>query len=108
MDLTYLVLFILCMASATFLTRALPFWLLKDHQHPLILFLGRNLPPAVMTLLVLYSLKHVTWISGSYGLPEVSSLLLVTAIHLCLKNALLSIASGTVLYMLWVQGLLFG
>ncbi|WP_082889949.1 AzlD domain-containing protein [Oleiphilus sp. HI0066] len=44
--------------------------------------------------------------SGNHGLPEIISLSLVIVAHLLFKNALISIFSGTALYMLWVQGVL--
>lgn len=106
MDLTYLLAFIATMAAATFVTRALPFWIFQDQQHPVVLFLGRYLPPAVMTLLVMYCLKEVQWTSGNHGLPELLSLAVVVVAHLLFKNALISIFSGTALYMMWVQGVL--
>lgn len=104
MGVEYLIAFIATMAAATFITRALPFWLFRDQQHPVVLFLGRYLPPAVMTLLVMYCLKGVQWTSGNYGLPELASLAVVISAHLLFKNALISIFSGTAVYMLWVQG----
>jgi branched-subunit amino acid transport protein AzlD len=106
MDLSYLLAFIVTMALATFVTRALPFWIFRDQQHPVVLFLGRYLPPAVMTLLVMYCLKEVQWTSGNHGLPELLSLAIVVIAHLLFKNALISIFSGTALYMMWVQGAL--
>lgn len=106
MDLAYLLAFIATMAAATFVTRALPFWLFQDQQHPVVLFLGRYLPPAVMTLLVMYCLKGVQWTTGTHGLPELVSLAVVVSAHLLFKNALISIFSGTAVYMLWVQGVL--
>lgn len=108
MELGYLLTFIATMAVATFITRALPFWLFRDQQHPVVLFLGRYLPPAVMTLLVMYCLKEVQWTSGNHGLPEIVCLAIVVAAHLLFKNALISIFCGTALYMAWVQGALFG
>ena len=106
MDLGYLFAFVATMATATFITRALPFWIFHDQQHPVVLFLGRYLPPAVMALLVMYCLKGVQWTQGNHGLPELISLALVVGTHLLFKNALISIFSGTALYMLWVQGAL--
>jgi branched chain amino acid efflux pump len=106
-ELGYLALFIATMAGATFATRALPFLIFKDQQHPAILFLGKYLPPAVMTLLVLYCLKGVNWSGETHGIPELVSLCLVVGMHLLFRNALVSIFSGTALYMAWVQGALF-
>lgn len=108
MDLSYLLAFILVMAGTTFITRALPFWLFKDKQHPVVVYLGRYLPPAVMTLLVMYCLKEVDFLGPTHGLPELLSLAVVIIAHLLFKNALVSIFSGTALYMLWVQGVLAG
>jgi branched-subunit amino acid transport protein AzlD len=107
MELDYLLVFIATMAAATFATRALPFLIFKDQQHPVILFLGKYLPPTVMTLLVLYCLKGVNWSGGNHGIPELACLSVVIATHLVFRNALVSIFSGTALYMAWVQGALF-
>lgn len=99
----YLLLAMAVMTAATFATRAAPFLLLRSHsQHPLVLYLGRYLPPAVMTLLVLYSIKDVPLLSAPYGLPHWLAIALTAAIHLWRRNALLSIAAGTGLFM-WLQ-----
>jgi len=42
-------------------------------------------------------------LSGSHGLPELISIALVVALHLWKRQMLLSIAGGTVCYMLLVQ-----
>ena len=58
---TYLIAVIAVMTAATFLTRVTPFVLLRNMaDHPLLLFLGRYTPPAIMTILVLYSLRGMT------------------------------------------------
>ena len=54
-------------------------------------------------LLVVYCLRSVNLFSGSHGLPEAISIALVTALHLWKRQMLLSIAGGTVCYMLLVQ-----
>lgn len=101
--LSYLLLAMAVMTAATFATRAAPFWLLRPHsQHPLVLHLGRYLPPAVMTLLVMYSLKDVPLLSAPYGLPHWLAIGTTAAVHLWRRNALLSIATGTGLFM-WLQ-----
>ncbi len=108
----YLIFAILCMAVTTFATRALPFVLLKNYaQHPVLLHLGRYLPPAVMTLLVLYSLKNISLTMLPYGLPELCAIVIVVLMHIWRRNALLSIASGTAFFMFvqqttWLHNLL--
>lgn len=101
----YLLSVIAVAALATFLTRALPFVLLyRWADHPLLQHLGRYLPPVLMVLLLLYALRDAL-VTGQYLLPSLLSLGLVTALHLLLRNPLISILSGTGLYMLLIQAL---
>ncbi|ASP37561.1 branched-chain amino acid transporter [Bacterioplanes sanyensis] len=87
------------LALATFATRVLPFVLLhKVADHPLLVHLGRYLPPMIMVLLVLYSFKTDVALSADF-LPQLVCLLLVALLHLLFRQALLSIVGGTTLYM---------
>ena len=54
-------------------------------------------------LLVVYCLKNVNLLTGSHGLPELLAIALVVGLHLWKRQILLSIAGGTVCYMLLVQ-----
>jgi len=89
----------------TVLTRALPFLLFPAGKATprFIQYLGKVLPSAVFGLLVVYCLKHVTVLSGNHGLPELISIALVVGLHLWKRQMLLSIAGGTVCYMVLVQ-----
>lgn len=89
----------------TVLTRFLPFLLFPAGKATpkYIQYLGKVLPPAVFGLLVIYCLKNVSIFSGSRGIPELLSILAVVLLHLWKRQMLLSIAGGTVLYMLLVQ-----
>ncbi len=101
---SYLIGFILVMALATLLTRALPFLVLRrGGEHPLALYIGRYLPPAIMLLLVIYCLQGVNLSEAPYGLAEILASALVVGLHLLWRNALLSIGGGTALYMVLVQ-----
>jgi len=105
----YLIAVILVMAAATFLTRLIPFVALRNRGgHPLLMFLGRYLPPAVMTILVLYSLKGVDLSAAPHGAPELIAVAATILLHLWRGNALLSIFAGTGLYMYLVQSGVFG
>ncbi|MCB1852446.1 MAG: AzlD domain-containing protein [Gammaproteobacteria bacterium] len=107
-DLGYLVEVILVMALATFATRATPFLLLhRRADHPLLIFLGRYTPPAIMTILVIYSLGSVDFIEPPHGAAELIATLLTFAAHLLWRHALLSIAAGTAFYMYALQSGLF-
>ena len=107
-DALYLALVIAVMTAATFLTRVTPFVLLHHKaDHPLLLFLGRYTPPAIMTLLVLYSLQGVDWQAPPHGTPELAAVALTLLLHGWRRNALLSIFGGTGFYMAVLQGGLF-
>lgn len=89
----------------TLLTRFLPFLIFPaDKPTPkYIQYLGKVLPSAVFGLLVIYCLKNVSIFTGSRGIPELLSIALVVLLHLWKRQMLLSIAGGTVCYMLLVQ-----
>lgn len=90
---------------ATMATRFLPF-LLFSSKRPTpqyIQYLGRALPAAIFGMLVVYCLKSVDVFSNSYGFPEWIAIVVVVLVHLWKKQMLLSIASGTVIYMLLIQ-----
>lgn len=98
-------LMILAVAAGTQLTRWLPFWLFPENKQPpaIVTYLGRVLPAATMGLLVIYCLKGVSWITAPRGIPELISVAAVVGLHRWKGNVLLSIAGGTLLYMLLVQ-----
>ncbi len=103
-ELSYLLGMIAVMMFATVSTRALPFVLLRGREHhPLLEYLGRFLPPAVMTVLVIYALRHVSLEAAPHGFPELASVGLTVLAHLWVRNALLSIGAGTGAYMYLVQ-----
>lgn len=89
----------------TMLTRFLPFLLFPAGKPTpkYIQYLGKVLPAAVFGLLVIYSMKNVSLFSGSHGIPELISIAVVIGLHLWKRQMLLSIAGGTVCYMLLVQ-----
>ena len=96
---------ILMVALGVQLTRWLPFLLFPEKKElpQVVLYLGKVLPAAMMGLLVVYCLTHVTWLSAPRGAPEVLAILTVVLLHRWKENVLLSIGGGTALYMLLVQ-----
>ncbi|GLI90997.1 branched-chain amino acid transporter permease [Bacillus subtilis] len=99
------VIIILIVVFGTMMTRFLPFLIFSaDKPTPsYIKYLGKVLPPAVFGLLVIYSLRKVNVFEGNYGIPELVSVLVIIVLHSWKRNMLLSIASGTILYMFLVQ-----
>ena len=66
-------------------------------------YLGKVLPGAVFGMLLIYSLKDVSILSGSHGIPELIGVAVTTGVHLWKKQMMLSMAAGTLTYMLLVQ-----
>ncbi len=89
----------------TILTRFVPFLVFPAGKPTpqYIQYLGKVLPAAVFGLLVVYCLKNVSLFAGSHGIPELISIAVVVGLHLWKRQMLLSIAGGTVCYMLLVQ-----
>ena len=104
MNIEYLVIVIAVMSVATFATRLPPFLLFSGRgQHPLLQFIAKYTPPMVMTILVIYMLKSVDYLSAE-GLYAAIALIVTIGIHLWRRNALLSIGAGTITFMALVQG----
>lgn len=65
-------------------------------------YIGKYLPSAVFGMLVVYCLKNVDVLEENHGLPELIAILVTGALHVWKRQMLLSIAGGTVCYMLLV------
>ena len=89
----------------TMLTRFLPFFLFSEKRPTpaFIRYLGKALPGAIFGMLVIYCLKNAEITTGSHGIPEALAVGFTVAVHLWKKQMLLSIAGGTIFYMILVQ-----
>ncbi len=107
MTLTQQLITIAMIVLGTALTRYLPFMLFPAGKQtpPYVRYLGKVLPSAVFGLLVIYCLRNVNVLGGTYGIPELLAITLVIVLHLWKRQMLLSIASGTIFYMILVQTL---
>ena len=105
MNLTQQLLTIAVVALGTMVTRFLPFLIFPAGKETprFIQYLGKALPGAVFGLLLVYCLKHVSFLTGSHGLPEIIAIAVVVVLHLWKRQMLLSVAGGTICYMLLVQ-----
>lgn len=105
MTLTQQIITIAMVVLGTMLTRFLPFLIFPPGKETpkYIQYVGKVLPAAVFGLLVIYCLRSVDLFSGNHGLPEALSIALVIALHVWKRQMLLSIAGGTICYMLLVQ-----
>ncbi len=105
MSITQQIITIAMVVLGTMLTRFLPFIIFPSGKPTpkYVQYLGKVLPPAVIGLLVIYCFKDVSLLSGSYGIPELIGAAAVVLLHFWKKNMLLSIAGGTIVYMMFVQ-----
>ena len=94
----------LCVVG-TMTTRFLPFVVFSSKRPTpkYVQYLGKVLSGAIFGLLVVYCLKDVSIINYSHGIPEAIAIVVTVLLHLWKRQMLLSIAGGTVIYMLLVQ-----
>jgi len=57
----------------------------------------------MMGLLVVYCFKSVSFTTSPFGAPELIGVAVIIMLHSWKRNVLLSIAGGTVVYMILVQ-----
>lgn len=105
MSVTQRFITIAILAVGTMATRFLPFLVFRANKPTpkYIRYLGDALPSAIFGMLVVYCLKNVHVLTFSYGLPELLAILVTVGLHLWKRQMILSIAAGTVCYMLLVQ-----
>lgn len=102
--MSYLLVAVALMALATFTTRAAPFLLFGTATgRPWLAFLARYLPPAVMTVLVLYCLKDAFAGRATGPWPVLAGVVVTVAVHVARRNALFSIAAGTAIHMILLR-----
>lgn len=91
------------MAVVTMALRFAPFAVFRRHTPQYIMYLGKVLPPAIIGMLVIYCLKDTSVTVWPHGLPELIAAAFVVGMQVWRRNPLLSILSGTVVYMVLVQ-----
>jgi len=102
---TQILISIALLTVGTMITRFLPFIIFRENAElpKFVQYLGNALPAAIFSMLVVYCLKNVQFLSGSHGLSEIIAITVTTVLHLWKRQILISIAGGTVVYMLLVQ-----
>ncbi len=101
MDTVYLLIVIAVMGAVTFGLRAFPYlsahWLRRS---PVIQHLGRFLPLAIMTLLLVHSATGAAREHANGPWPELAAIATTCLLQWRSRNPLLSIVAGTALYVL--------
>lgn len=86
----------------TVITRFIPFILFPSQEKTpaYILYLRKVLTPAIFGLLVVFSLKDTRFMDTSDLLPKLIAILVVILLHKWKKNMLLSVAGGSIVYII--------
>ena len=105
LDRTQQIITIALCVLGTQLTRFVPFLIFNEHRKTpaFVQYLGKVLPGAIFSMLVVYCLRSVSFRRYSYGLPELIGIFITAGLHLWKRNILLSIAAGTITYMLLIR-----
>lgn len=105
MSNTQIILSILIFALSVWLTRFIPFFLFKNtaKMPKIVEYLGKVLAPAMMGLLVIYSVKDYDFINISQVLPGIISIIAVAVLQFTKRNTVLSISVGTAIYMILIR-----
>ena len=105
MTIIEILIIIAALAAGVMITRLVPFVLFPENKPvpKAVEYLGNVLPPAVIALLVVYCLRNVEFLQGTFGLPEILAILAICGLHTWKRNSLLSIAGGTMIYMALLQ-----
>ena len=86
----------------TMTTRFLPFLVFRENRETpkFIQYVGKFLPSAVFGMLVVYCLRNINILQGTHGIPEFISILVTARLHIWKHQMLISIAGGTICYIL--------
>ncbi|GGI12944.1 branched-chain amino acid permease [Galliscardovia ingluviei] len=105
MSVTQSIITIAAVVAGTMLTRFIPFLVFPERKRTpkSIEFLGTILPFAMTGLLVVYSLKDTVLTACPYGIPQAIAVILVVVVHWWKHNMMLSLAAGTIAYMILIQ-----
>lgn len=105
MSVTQSIITIAAVVAGTMLTRFIPFLVFPERKQTpkSIEYLGTILPFAMTGLLVVYSLKDTVLTAWPYGIPQAVAVILVVIVHRWKHNMMLSLAVGTITYMILIQ-----
>jgi branched-subunit amino acid transport protein AzlD len=108
-ETSYLIAAVLVCAAITWTLRAVPFALLAPlRESTIVPYLGATMPVGVMVILVGHTLRDVPLSAYPFGLPVCLALIVTVALHLLLRNVIVSIAGGTVVNVILVSAVFTG
>ena len=107
-ELYFLIMTLIC-GAVTIALRAFPFIMFSGNRPvpPLIRYIGKVLAPAAIAMLVIYcycsSYRNTSFSAGGCGIPEGIASIAVILLQTWKRNPLLSIITGTIIYMVLKQ-----
>ena len=101
----YILLALITSGVTTFAIRLFPFLVLRNQTNlsNRMQFIASVLPQAIITILVVYCLKDISFVEAPYGIPELIAVSIVVLLQWWKENTLLSIFVPTVIYMVLLQ-----
>ena len=103
-DSLYAIAVIAVVTLVTWSLRAALFVLFGNRPLPRMMrYLGKMLPPSIMTVLVIYRLRNTSFTKFPFDIPEMTYCALVSILQVVRKNAYLSIIAGTICYMMLIR-----
>lgn len=102
---TQFLITIVLMGLAVQITRFTPFIMFGNLKKipPMVEYLGKVLPAAMMGLLVVYCYKDLNYSDFTSLLPSIVATVSIVILHLWKRNTILSIGIGTAIYMLMLS-----
>jgi len=104
MNSSRVILIIVVCGLCTFFERAFPFLLFRGKQIPFVIrYLGRVLPMAIMTTLIIYGLRGMNFDLKRSWFPQIVATIVTVILHLWKRNSMLSILGGTICCMIMMH-----
>lgn len=95
----YILAAVLISSAVTWTLRAAPFALLANIRHSALLpYLNENMPVGIMTVLVVYTVRHVSPSLTPETFAVAAGLAVTACLHLWRRNAVLSVLGGTAVH----------
>ncbi len=104
MNKLYVIAVIAICAAVTLFERAVPFLIFRGGRVPEpVRYLGGVLPMAIISTLIFYCLRGISFSSAAAWAPQIISVALTAGLHLWKRSTMLSIAGGTLCCMVLTQ-----
>lgn len=100
---THILLIILVIAVANFITRFLVYFLMPKRIPPFIEYISNHLPSVIIAMLVIYCLKSTNIFAPNYAMKEIFSIAVIVGLHLWFKVPIVSVLGGVATYMILTQ-----